>query len=287
MLRSIAGIFLVAALALSSAHAEPIRVVAAESVYGQICSAIGGDAVAVTSILSKPEQDPHAVEPGAATAREIARARLVVYNGAGYDPWFTKLLAASHAPSREAIEVAALAGRKAGDNPHLWYDTRAMSALAQAVATALSRIDPAHAADYAKRRAAFDASLRPLLERIAAMRARYAGAPITATEPVFDYMADALGLEMRNRRFQLALMNGSEPSARDMAAFERDLRKRGVRALIYNRQTGGPLADRLRSIATSSVVPVVGVTETQPHGTSYPEWMLSQLDALERALAGR
>ena len=65
------------------------------------------------------------------------------------------------------------------------------------------------------------------------MKHAYAGTPVTATEPVFGYMAAALGLTMLNQRFQLAVMNDTEPSARDVAAFEHDLRDRsGARAAL-------------------------------------------------------
>jgi zinc/manganese transport system substrate-binding protein len=110
---------------------------------------------------------------------------------------------------------------------------------------------------------------------------------VTATEPVFGYMADALGLRMRNGRFQLGVMNGTEPSARDIAAFEKDLRTRVVKVLFYNSQTGSALAERMRTIAADAGVPVVGVTETEPPGMTYQQWMTSQLDALGRALGKR
>jgi zinc/manganese transport system substrate-binding protein len=129
--------------------------------------------------------------------------------------------------------------------------------------------------------------MRALRERIAALRAKYAGTAVTATEPVFDYMADALGLVMRNGRFQLAVMNGTEPGATAIAAFENDLRTRTVKVLLYNRQTSQALAERMRSLAGSVGVPVVTITETEPPGQSYQEWMLRQLDALERALGER
>ncbi len=287
MRRLFAGLLVGVAFAISIARADPIRIVAAESVYGDICKQIGGDNVAVVSILTNPDQDPHEFEASASTAREIAQARLVVYNGAGYDAWMAKLLAASRAPSREVLEVARLARKKTGDNPHLWYDPQAVSAFAKALAETLARIDPAHRADYAQRHTAFDASMRDLVDRIARLRARHAGTAVTATEPVFDYMADALGLVMRNRRFQLAVMNATEPSAKDIAAFERDLRTRAVGALIFNSQTGGALADRMRAIATSSGVAVVGMTETEPPRMSYQQWMTMQLDALDRALSPR
>ena len=115
---------------------------------------------------------------------------------------------------------------------------------------------------------------------------KWAGTPVTATEPVFGPMADALGLKMRNRRFQLAVMNNTEPSARDIARFEDDLKNRKVKALIYNKQVSDKLTGRLIAVARKAKVPVVAVTETQPSGISYRNWMLSQLDALDKALAG-
>ncbi len=275
------------AMALSAAQAQPVRIVAAESVYGDICRQVGGDSVSVVSILTNPDQDPHEFEANPSTARELARARLVVYSGAGYDAWMTKLLAASRASTREIIEVARLVGKKPGDNPHVWYEASAVSALAKALADTLSRIDPAHRDQYAQRHAQFDASMRELDNRIAELRKRHAGTAVTATEPVFGYMAEALGLTMRNGRFQLAVMNGTEPSAKDIAAFEGDLRTGAVRALIFNSQTSGSLAERMSAIATSAGVPVVGVTETEPPGMTYQRWMLTQLEALDQALSRR
>jgi zinc/manganese transport system substrate-binding protein len=127
--------------------------------------------------------------------------------------------------------------------------------------------------------------MKPLDQRIAGLRRKYAGTAVTATEPVFGYMADALGLQMRNGRFQLAVMNETEPSAADIAVFEKDLRSRAVRVLIYNSQTSEALTRHMREIAEQAGVPVVGVTETEPRGKDYQEWMLSQLDAIDRALA--
>ena len=273
-----------AAMALSVARADPIKIVAAEKVYGALAQQIGGSNVAVTSVLTNPNQDPHDFEVNASTARQIADAKLVVYNGADYDPWMTKLLSASRAPSRKVIEVARLVNKRAGDNPHVWYDPKAISALTKVLADTLSTLDPIHRTGYAERHAAFERSMRPLVERIAELRKGYAGSAVTATEPVFGYMADALGLKMLNGRFQLAVMNGTEPSAKDIAGFEKHLRTRTVKVLFYNSQTSSALAERMRTIAASADVPVVGVTETQPQGMTYQQWMLSQLDALGRAL---
>lgn len=283
----LAGLMLAAGAATAAEHAAPARIVAAENIYGDIAAQIGGDDVSVASILSNPQQDPHEFEASASTARKIAEANLVIYNGADYDAWVARLLSASPSPSRAAIIVAELLHKNPGDNPHLWYDPAAAPALAQAVAATLARLDPRHTADYAARRAAFEASIEPLSDKIAQLRSKHAGTSVTATEPVFGYMAEALGLQMRNARFQLAVMNGTEPSATEIAAFERDLRSRAVKVLIYNSQTTEALSERMRAIARDADVPVVAVTETEPQGKTYQQWIDAELDALDQALSSR
>lgn len=270
----------------AQAQAEAaLSIVVAENVYDDVARQVAGPGVPVASILSSPDQDPHLFEASPSTARAVAAARIVVYNGADYDPWMAKLVQARRAPGQQVIVVADLVGRKAGANPHLWYDLAVMPAVARALADALAVADPANAPAYAERRRAFEESLRPLAAKVANLRARFAGAPVAATEPVFGYMATALGLAMRNERFQLAIMNETEPRVSDVAAFEADLKGKRVRALLYNSQATGPAAQRLLRLAGRAGVPVVGVTETQPADTTYQSWMLAQLDALEAALS--
>ncbi|NML35320.1 metal ABC transporter solute-binding protein [Paraburkholderia antibiotica] len=283
-------VYLLAAAALAFGHGAfaadaKIPVVAAENFYGDVVRQLGGDRVDVTSILSNPDQDPHLFEASPATARALQHARLVVYNGADYDPWTAKLLAASKGSQRTVIVAADLVGRKGGDNPHLWYDPATMPKVASAISAALAAADPAHKSAYDANLATFLASLKPIDAKVAELHGRYAGLPVTATEPVFGYMADAIGLQMRNQRFQLAAMNDTEASATDIAAFERDLRERRVRVLIYNSQATEALTQRMLKLAQQSKVPTMSVTETLPAGKTYQTWMLTQLDALERALA--
>jgi zinc/manganese transport system substrate-binding protein len=278
--------FFPTAATAAGAADEKIAVVAAENFYGDIARQIGGDRVGVANILSNPDQDPHLFEVSPAIVRDVAAAKIVIYNGADYDPWMEKLLAVTPEPTRIAIVAAALVNREAGDNPHLWYDPATMPAVARAAAAALAAADPGHKDDYAGRLATFLASLEPLNEKIAAIRSKYAGSPVAATEPVFGYMASALKLNMHSERFQLAIMNDTEPSARDVAAFERDLKTHKVRVLFYNKQAASKLVQHLVELARTSNIPVVGVTETCPPGLSYQQWMQGELDATDRALAG-
>jgi zinc/manganese transport system substrate-binding protein len=278
-----AGMILASATGAASVEAR-ISVVAAENFYGDVARQVGGDHVVVISILNNRDQDPHLFETTPGVVRQTAAARIVIFNGAGYDPWMQKLLDAAPRPGRTAIKAADIVGKAAGDNPHLWYDPSTMPAVANALAAALRQLDPEHKEDYEAQLKAFIASLSPVEQKIVEIRGKYGGVSVTATEPVFGYMADALKLTMRNERFQVSVMNETEPAARDLAAFENDLRTRKVKVLFYNNQVTDNLSMRLVDIARSAHVSVVGVSETQPAGVSFSGWMLSELDALEKAL---
>lgn len=272
---------------LASAAAPTINIVAAENFYGDVAQQIGGKHVHVTSIMSNPDQDPHLFEASASTAKALSAATLVVYNGIDYDPWMDKLLSAAKSGQRKTLVAGQLLQKKTGDNPHLWYDPATMPVVAKAIAVELSAADPANKADYQQNLQRFVDSLQAVNTRVKALRASHAGTPVTATEPVFGYMAQALGLKMRNDKFQLAVMNNTEPSASDVAAFENDLKTHKVKVLFYNSQASDQSAKHMQKVAMESKVPVVGVTETAPAGKHYQEWMTSQLDRLKRALNGQ
>ena len=273
-----------AAMLATPVVAQPLSIVAAENVYGDVARQVAGPGTAVTSIISKPDEDPHLFEASPSVARDLATADLVICNGADYDPWMIRLLGATRAPDRQVIVVATLMRRQPGDNPHLWYDPGTMPVAARAIAAALAQRDPAHRPDYDRRLATFLAALQPIDARIAALHDKYAGTPVTATEPLFGPMAAALGLDMRNQRFQLAVMNNTEPRASDVAAFEDDIRQHRVRLLFHNSQASDVAARRMVRIAQQARIPVVGVTETKPAGKTYQDWMLDQLEAVGRAL---
>lgn len=280
----IAALALLPAAVRAQSSTHPVAIVAAENFYGDVARQIGGPDVRVTSILSSPDQDPHLFEVSPSVGRAVSGARIVVYNGIDYDPWMAKLLGAARASDRRVIVVADLVGRKTGDNPHIWYDPATMQACARGLAEALSAEDPPHQADYQQRLAKFAASLQPITAKIDVLHQRLAGTPATATEPVFGYMFAALGMEVRNQSFQLAVMNNTEPSPADVAAFENDLRTHAVKLLIYNSQASDPVADRMERIARASHIPVVGAAETEPPGKTYQVWILSELEAVDKAL---
>ncbi|MER9723696.1 MULTISPECIES: zinc ABC transporter substrate-binding protein [unclassified Mesorhizobium] len=272
----------------TAARAEDkLTIVAAENFYGDLARQIGGSNVTVTSILANPDDDPHLFETSPSTARTIADAKIVIYNGADYDPWMDKLLSASTAKDRTTIVAADLIGKKSGDNPHLWYDPATLPAIAKALSADLAKRDPANAVYYETNLKAFQTSLEAIDEEIADVKNTYAGTEVTATEPVFGYMAEALGLKMLNYDFQVALMNDAEPSATQVAAFENSLKDGSAKILFYNSQVTDEATTRLLDIARQNKVTVIGVTETEPAGQTIQTWFGGQIDAVQKALAAR
>jgi zinc/manganese transport system substrate-binding protein len=264
-----------------------LRVVAAENFWGSLARQLGGDRVSVSSIVTNANADPHEYESSSGDARLFAAADYVVVNGAGYDSWADKLLAANPVPSRRVLSVARLLGKTAGDNPHFWYDPAFVNAVVQRVSADYERIDPSHAAYFRDRLAATEAALSPYQSTIASMRSRFAGTPVAATEDVFSYLSQALGLDLLSPpAFMQAVAEGNDPPVASVRQLEDQISQRRVSLLVYNSQTTSRLTSAVRAMAVASGIPVVAVTETvEPSGLSFEQWQLRQLSELSDALA--
>ena len=262
-----------------------ITVTGAENFYADLLHQIGGSYLKVYSFISDPTADPHLYESNASDARTVADSRLVIENGLGYDSFVDKLLRASPDPNRVVINVQRLIGAQDGANVHIWYDPTVMPRVAQAVASSLVDLDPAHAAAYTSNLTTFLDSLKPLNDEVAALKQRYAGIPVALTEPVFGYMADAIGLSVKSpREFVKAVEEGNDPPSAAMAAEQDLITGHQVKAVLYNNQTVTKVTTRIKDMATRNGIPIVGVSETAPPGKTFQDWQLSQLKDLERAL---
>jgi zinc/manganese transport system substrate-binding protein len=253
--------------------------------WGAIVSALGSTCANVKTVVASSPVDPHDYEPSPADAASFAEAQLVVVNGAGYDPWAVKL-ADTSAPHAQVVNAAEVTKTPSGANPHLWYSPPAVNAVADAVTAQLSKSVPRAAPFFAAQRTAFAKSLRPYTDTIGRIKSAAAGRPYAATEAVFDYMGQALGLADRTPRgYQRASVNATEPSPADLGEFSGVLAARQIDVLIYNTQTEGPVPGQLRASAERSGVPVVDVTETvAPGAVSFLGWQVGQLTALAKAL---
>jgi zinc/manganese transport system substrate-binding protein len=182
------------------------------------------------------------------------------------------------------MSVGEMLGHRAGDNPHVWYDPNGWTREAAAMEAALARLDPSHRTEYAAQERRYLQALTSVRREIARIRARRHGIAVTATEPVFGYMAQALGFTMRNPDFQKAVMDGTDPAPQAVARMESDLRGHRVRILFYNNQTSEPITIEVRTLAQQQHIPVVGVSELAPRNRTFQAWQLGQLQAVAHAL---
>jgi zinc/manganese transport system substrate-binding protein len=265
-----------------------VTAIGVESQYANVISQIAGPYAHVTAIESDPNTDPHEYEASPAVARAIASSDLIVENGLGYDSWVEKMIAATPNSRRHVIEVRRVLNLPRDTfNPHVWYNPQAMPAVAQAIASALSQIAPAHQAYFAVRERKFEASLASWKNMLARLARQYPATPVAVTEPVANDLLEAAGCTILTpRSLQLALMNGNDPSPQDVAAQEALLSARRVKVLIYNRQVTDPLTESFLELARKHGIPVVGVYETMPTpGYDYQTWMQAETAALIRAVA--
>ena len=270
-----------------AAGLKVLNVVAGENFWGSIASQLGGVHVRVTSVVTDPNTDPHEYESNTADARAFAEANYVVLNGAGYDSWGDKLLSANRASHRKVLKVADLLGKHAGDNPHFWYAPDFVTKVADGISADLAGLDPADAAYFRQQRAAVDTALGPYRDRIAAIRGRFSGVKVGATETIFVYMAQALGLDLTSPpEFMQAMAEGNDPPAPSVAQFQDQVARRQIAVLVLNVQATSAVTTNLKSQATARGIPVVGISETaQPAGASFQSWQVAQLTALQDALA--
>jgi zinc/manganese transport system substrate-binding protein len=264
-----------------------VRVVAAENFWGSIARQLGGAHAQVQSLIVNPAQDPHSYEPTTGDARAMATAQLAIVNGARYDPWAPKLLAANPVSGRITLTVGSLLGLREGDNPHRWYDPADVTQVARTITADLQRLDPPHRRYFAQRLTQLDGhGLAGYHRLIAQIRARYRGVPVGASESIFAPQARALGLDLITPPgFMKAISEGTEVTARDTVATERQLAERLLKVWIYNSQNVTPEVQRLNRAARAAGIPTVTVTETlSPASDSFQQWQVAQLSRLQAAL---
>src|SRR5438132_629962 len=227
-----------------------LQVIAGENFWGSLAAQLGGSHVAVTSIVTNPSTDPHEYESSATDARAFAAADYVVLNGAGYDDWGQKLLSANPSPSRNVLTVADLLNKKAGDNPHFWYNPDWVDRVADRITADYQALDAADADYFRRQRDAFRTALKPYRDAIAHVRSNFSGVPVGSTESIFVYLAQALGVNLISPpEFMQAISEGNDPPAQTVAEFQNQISNHRIKALVYNAQTSTPITENLKQLA--------------------------------------
>jgi zinc/manganese transport system substrate-binding protein len=249
---------------------QPLRVIASFSILGDMVKSVGGDAVAVTTLVG-PNGDAHVYEPTPADAQAVASAQLVVVNGLGLEGWMTRLLQASgyggpvvvasegvtpRTMAEEDHEHAPAAGTAAAHedhdhghdhgaaDPHAWQDLRNGQIYVRNIARGLAAAAPSHAAAfqaagdrYGTELAALDAWVRSELSAIPPARRR-----IITSHDAFGYFGAAYGLEILA---PVGISTESEATATNVAALIQQIRTTHVPAVFIENMTDPRLIEQI------------------------------------------
>ena len=121
---------------------------------------------------------------------------------------------------------------------------------------------------------------------IAAFKAKHDKTPIAATEPVANYLLEAMGFDILTPfSLQKAIMDGTDPSPQDVTTQNDLFAGKKVKVFAYNQQVTDALTKSFLDASKKAGIPVVGVYETMPTpGYTYQSWMMAEVAALEKAV---
>ena len=236
-------------LAACTGRPAPAEFVAAATIspLADMVARVAGPDWTVATIIP-PGTSPHVFEPTPRQVLLVAPARLVVTVGAGYDGWAGKLAAACASGARifDAGKAAGIEAPPAGGvahgehahgdlghDPHWWLSPPLVARTLPALAAELSAIDPAGAAGYRDRAAAFAAGLSLLDAEIAESLKPVSGAAVVTSHNAWAYFADRYGLKSVAA---IEPMPGREPSPREIGALIVTARREGIRTLFSEPQ---------------------------------------------------
>jgi zinc/manganese transport system substrate-binding protein len=264
-----------------------IQVAAAENFWGSIASQIGGEHAHVVSIITNPDTDPHSYEPTSDDARLIAGAQMVIENGIGYDPWVPELLSADQTHPT-VLDVGTVVGVADGGNPHRWYNPQDVQHVERTIVSDYQALDPADAAYFTKQASTFNTvSLKPYDSAIEAIKARYSGTPVGASESIFAMLAPALGLDLITPpTFLRAISEGTEVTTGDKETIDNQIKNHLIKIYVYNSQNVTPDVQAQLAEVRAEHIPYATITETLvPASSTYQAWQTKQLLGIEAALA--
>ena len=277
--------------------AGPLRAAATTSILGDVVASVGGPDIALT-VLLKPGQDPHSFNPAPADLAALSKADVLFINGFGLETFLSRLpagprlvdLSRGLTPRRMTEphhHEDHDADSEGGTDPHVWFDPLNVAAWTDAIRDALSARDPAHAAGYAARAAAYRARL---LELDAWIREQAAAIPaerrrLVADHAVLGYFADRYGFTLAGVLVP-GFSTAAEPSARDIAALEDVIRARHIPALFVTRTVSPALAERVAADTGAKVALFYDGALSGPDGpaSTYLDFMRHNVTVLVQAL---
>lgn len=201
MPRRFIALLLLALASMTSARAEPLKVMTTFTIIGDMAAAVAGDAAEVTSLIP-PGAEVHNYQPTPSDIRTASEAQLVLWNGLGLEVWFERFFRnlgdVPVAVVTEGIEPVAIdSGPYAGKpNPHAWMSPTNARIYVENIRKALAAADPDNAEVYAANAAAYTAEIDALA---APIRDSLAAVPegqrwLATSEGAFSYLTRDFGL---------------------------------------------------------------------------------------------
>ena len=235
------------------AAGQRLPVVASFSILGDIVANVGGDRIVVSTLVG-PDQDAHVFQPAPDNIKQVARARLVVVNGLGFEGWMERLVQAAAYRGEIVVASKGIAVRDRAnedghtehgkDDPHAWHDPANVVIYTRNIVTALSKLDPAGAATYQRNGDAYIAQLNAL-DRWATQQ--FLQFPEAKRKVITSH--DAFGYFGAHYKLSFLAAQGvsteSEPSAKDIAALIRQIRKEKIRAVFMENMSSPQLIQQI------------------------------------------
>ncbi len=247
----------------SAFAADRMPVVASFSILGDMVSRVGGDRVAVTTLVG-PDGDAHVYEPTPDDVKAVAGAKLLVVNGLGFEGWMDRLAEASGYAGPVTVASQGVAPHEMaeeedhhdhaeadhaehdhhGVDPHAWQDVANAVIYVKNIAAGLDAADPegkatydANAAAYVAELEALDAEVRTAMAALPADRRK-----IITSHDAFGYFGAAYGLELLAPE---GVSTESEATAADVADIIRQIREDAVPAIFVENIKDRRLIDQI------------------------------------------
>lgn len=246
-----------AVLFATPALAEPLPVVASFSVLGDLVHQVGGDDVAVTTLVGAGG-DTHVYQPVPSDAQSLAKAQLVFVNGLGLEGWMERLIQASGTKAQVVTVAAAVKASsmkedgKTVTDPHAWQDLSNGRLYVKAIAAALVKADPAHADGYNSRAEALDKELAGLdgwvkteIAKVPAAKRR-----VITTHDAFGYFGRAYGVSFLA---PVGISTEAEPTPAGIAKLAKQAKAEHIKALFIENLSDPRLIQTLARDAGTQV----------------------------------
>ena len=215
---------------------------------------VGGNRVEVITLVP-PGASPHTYELKPSQVQKVARAGLLVLNGAGLEYWADKLVKAADNPALRVVDTSEgmvfLDEGAHGANPHLWLDVRQAMAQVERIRDALVQAAPGHAAVYRANTSRYLAQMEKLDREITQEVRGWTQHQFIAFHPAWAYFARRYGLEQAG---VLERAPGRIPSPAELARIVETAKRIGVRAIFAEPQFSSKAAEAVASESGARVL---------------------------------